>query len=300
MGPPINLRQIEAFRAVMRTGRMTLAAELMSVTQPAVSRLIADMERATGLILFERKSNQIRPTRAAIDLIQEVERAFIGLDRIAFLAQEIRRHSAGTLRIAAMPALGNSLLPRFLARFLRDKPGLNVSLNALPSAMVIEAVASGQADIGYADEPLDRRGFVIEPYPAAAIAALPAGHRLVGRPVIEPGDLAGERVINLDPGTLFSMRVELALAGVPRLAKLETGLSYTALTLVAEGAGIALVDPASASEFTSRDIVFRPFSIFIDAGFQMIRAANQTGIEVAERFASEFSAYLKERLDKTL
>ena len=52
--------------------------------------------------------------------------------------------------------------------------------------------------------------------------------------------------------------------------------------------------------FRQPDIVFRPFSIFIDAGFQMIRSANQTGIEVAERFASEFSAYLKERLDKTL
>lgn len=299
MGPPINLRQVEAFRAVMRTGRMTLAAELMSVTQPAVSRLVADLERATGLTLFERKSNQIRPTRAATDLMREVERAFVGLDRIAFLAREIRRHSAGTLRIAAMPALGNGLLPRFLARFLRDKPGLNASLNALPSAMVIEAVAVGQADIGYADEPLDRSGFVIEAYPAAAIAALPAGHRLADRAVIEPGDLAGERVINLDPGTLFSMRVELALAGVPRLAKLESGLSYTALTLVAEGAGIALVDPASASEFAGRDIVFRPFSLFIDAGFQMIRSANQTRLEVAERFANEFDAYLKERLGKT-
>lgn len=300
MALPINLRQVEAFRAVMRTGRMTLAAELMSVTQPAVSRLIADLERATGLTLFERRSNQIRPTRAAIDLMREVERSFVGLDRIALLAQEIGRHSAGTLRIAAMPALGNGLLPRFLARFLRDKPGLNVSLDTLPSAMVIEAVAVGQADIGYADEPLDRSGFLVEAYPAAALVALPARHPLAGKTVIAPGDLAGERVINLDPGTLFAMRVELALAGVPRLAALETRLSYTALTLVVEGAGIVLVDPASASEFAGRGIVFRPFSIFIDAGFQMIRSASQVRLEVAERFASEFDAYLKEHLGEML
>lgn len=297
MRSAINLRQVEAFRAVMRMGRMTLAAELMSVTQPAVSRLIADLERATGLILFERKSNQIRPTRAAIDLMREVERSFVGLDRIAGLALEIGRQSAGTLRIAAMPALGNGLLPRFLARFLRDRPGLNVCLDALPSAMVIEAVAAGQADIGYADEPLDRSGFLIEAYPAAALVALPGSHRLAAKATIEPSDLAGERVINLDPGTLFSMRVELALAGVPRLAALEARLSHSALTLVAEGAGIALVDPASASEFAAADIVFRPFSIYIDAGFQMVRPANQARLEVAERFAAEFKAYLEDRLN---
>ncbi|MDZ5449549.1 LysR substrate-binding domain-containing protein [Labrys sedimenti] len=299
MKPSINLRQVEAFRAVMQTGRMTLAAELMAVTQPAVSRLVADLERATGLDLFERRGNQIRPTRAAIDLMREVERAFVGLDRIAALAGEIGRQSAGTLRIAAMPALGNGLLPRFLARFLRDKPGLSASLNTLPSAMVIEAVAAGQADIGYADEPLERGGFLIEAHPAAAIVAIPAGHRLDAKTMIEPGDLAGERVINLDPGTLFSMRVEQALAGVPRLAALEARLSYSALTLVAEGAGIALVDPASASEFAGQDIVFRPFSLYIDAGFQMVRSANQARLEVAERFAVEFRAYLNEHLGKT-
>ncbi|WP_245196533.1 LysR substrate-binding domain-containing protein [Labrys sp. LIt4] len=300
MKSPINLRQVQAFRAVMRTGQMTLAADLMAVTQPAISRLIADLERATGLDLFERKGNQIRPTRAATELMEEVERAFVGLDRIVSRAREIGRHSAGTLRIAAMPALGNGLLPRFLARFLRDKPGLNVSLDTLPSAMVIEAVAVGRADLGYADEPLDRSGFIIEAYPAAALAALPQSHPLARKTVIEPGDLAGERVINLDPGTLFSMRVELALAGVPRLAALETRLSYTALTLVAEGAGIALVDPASASEFAGRDIAFRPFGVFIDAGFQMIRSANRVRLDVAERFAMEFDAYLKERLGKAL
>lgn len=294
----INLRQVEAFRAVMLTGRMTAAAELMSVTQPAVSRLIADFEHATRLRLFERRGNQISPTREAVTLMKEVDRAFVGLNRIALVAEEIGRHSAGTLRIAAMPALGNGILPRFLAHFLRDKPNLNASLSGLPSSMVIEAVASGQADIGYADEPLGRSGFIIETHPAAAITAIPVGHSLAEKDVIEPNDLADQRMISLDPGTIFAMRVEMALAGVPRLATLETRLSHTALSLVDEGAGIALVDPASASEFTGRNIVFRPFSIIIDAGFQMIRPADQKCPDIAQRFATEFRDYLREQLDR--
>ncbi|MDX3929819.1 MAG: LysR substrate-binding domain-containing protein [Shinella sp.] len=298
MKPQINLRQVEAFRAVMLTGKMTAAAELMSVTQPAVSRLIADFERATRLLLFERRGNQISPTREALTLMREVDRAFVGLNRIALVAEEIGRHSAGTLRIAAMPALGNGILPRFLAHFLRDKPNLNASLSGLPSSMVIEAVAAGQADIGYADGPLDRPGFTIETHPVAAIVAIPASHPLAQKTIIEPKDLRGQRMISLEPGTIFAMRVEVALAGVTRLATLETRLSHTALSLVDEGAGIAIIDPTSASEFRGRNIVIRPFSIFIDAGFLAIRLADPVRSDIVERFSREFWDYHKEQLDK--
>lgn len=290
----LNLRQVEAFRAVMLTGRITAAAELMSVTQPAVSRLIRDFESATRLRLFERRGNQISPTPEAVALMAEVDRSFVGLDRIAQLAQDIARQAAGTLRIAAMPALGNGILPRFLARFLRDKPHLNASLNALPSAMVIEAVAAGQADIGYADGPLDRPGFVIETSPMAAVVAMPAGHRLAGKSIIEPADLSNERFISLEPGTIFAMRVEVALAGVPRQATLETRLSHTALSLVDEGAGIAIIDSSAASEFQGQNVVVRPFSVFIDAGFMAIVAANRSRSTILESFSREFRIYHEE------
>lgn len=284
----MNLRQVEAFRAVMLTGQMTMAAELMSITQPAVSRLIRDFEHDTRLRLFERRGNQISPTQEAVTLWKEVDRAFVGLGRIATVAEEIARQAAGTLRIAAMPALGNGILPRFLARFLSDKPNLHASLSGLPSSMVIEAVAAGQADIGYADGPLDRPGFLIETRSLAAVIALPEGHPLCRLEVIHPADLEGQRMISLEPGTIFAMRVEVALAGIPRLATLETRLSHTALTLVGERAGIAIIDPTSASEFAGRGVVLRPFGIFIDAGFLVIRSANRSQSDIVDRFSREF------------
>ncbi|PSJ56111.1 LysR substrate-binding domain-containing protein [Pseudaminobacter soli (ex Li et al. 2025)] len=292
----MNLRQVEAFRAVMLTGQMTTAAELMSITQPAVSRLIRDFEHATRLRLFERRGNQITPTQEAVTLWSEVNRAFVGLKRIAAVADEITRQAAGTLRIAAMPALGNGVLPRFLARFLRDKPNLHASLSGLPSSMVMEAVGAGQADIGYADGPLDRPGFVIETRSMAAVVAIPEGHPLCARDVICPQDLQGQRMISLEPGTIFAMRVEVALAGIARLSPLETRLSHTALSLVSEKAGISIIDPTSASEFTERGVVIRPFSIFIDAGFLVIRPASQSHSGIVERFAREFQAFHDELL----
>ena len=286
----MNLRQVEAFRSVMLTGRMTAAAELMLITQPAVSRLIKDFEHSTGLHLFERRGNHIIPTQEAKTLWKEVERAFVGLSHIANLAADISRQAAGILRIAAMPALANGLLPRFLAQFLRDKPNLQASLIGLPSNIVMEAVASGQADIGYADGPSDRPGFLLETRSLAAVVAIPKGHRLAKLERVMPQDMAGERIIKQETGTLFAMRVEVAVGGVLRRPSLEVSLSHTALSLVREGAGIAIIDPAAAVEFKD-EVVLRPFSVFIDAGFLEVRAVNAVHSTIVDRFAAEFWSF---------
>lgn len=283
----MNLRQVEAFRAVMLTGQMTAAAELMLVTQPAVSRLIKDFEQATKLQLFERRGNHIIPTQEAKTLWKEVDRAFIGLNHIGNLAADIGRQAAGTLRIAAMPALANGLLPRFLAQFIRDRENLQVSLMGLPSSMVMEAVASGRADIGYADGPSERQGFLVETRSLPAVVAIPMGHRLAGLDHVTPQNLTGERIIKQETGTLFAMRVEVAIGGIQRRPSLEVSLSHTALNLVCEGAGIAIIDPAAAIEFKDR-IALRPFSVFIDAGFLEVRSANGAPSTIVDRFATEF------------
>src|SRR5690625_7672400 len=83
-------RQVEAFRAVMQFGSITAAAQALGVTQPAVSRLIADLEYAISFLLFERRGARLLPTREAIELYGEVERMYYGLDR---LEHEIGRAS---------------------------------------------------------------------------------------------------------------------------------------------------------------------------------------------------------------
>src|SRR5260370_30393698 len=108
----INARQVEACRAMMLTGSVTEAAKLMAVTQPAVSRLLRDFQALLKMELFERRGSGLVPTASATALYMEVERSFVGLERIAAAAEEIRGRRTGTLRIAAMPALSNGYLPR--------------------------------------------------------------------------------------------------------------------------------------------------------------------------------------------
>src|SRR5438045_3953839 len=117
----LSLRQIEAFRAVVIHGSVSKAAERLYVSQPAVSRLIADLEQSIGFQLFNRgKGFQV--SEEARLLFQEVEKSFVGLDKIAQRAEDIRTFRTGHLRMAASPALGLGLVPGVTRAFRATYP----------------------------------------------------------------------------------------------------------------------------------------------------------------------------------
>lgn len=188
-----------------------------------------------------------------------------------------------------MAALAYGLLPRAMARFLGERPDVGLTLTGLSSATVIESVASGHTDIGYVDEPFDRRGFAVRDIPGAALVAIPKDHALAAKTVIEPRDLTDQQLVRVDIATAFALRTDVALSGIPHRGAVRTNWWQSALNLVAEGVGLALVDPVSALEFVGRPIAFRPFSVVIDAGFQEVRPATGEAA-LAEAFSAIFSA----------
>lgn len=289
----LSPRQINAFRAVMLTGGMTSASEILGLTQPAISRLIRDLEARLDLALFERRGNQLVPTPDAVALVAEVERSFVGLERIAELARALKSQSAGSLRVAALPALSGGALPRFVAAFLRDRPDVHSSVMGMPSHMVIEAVAAGQVDFGYVTDPFDRPGFHVETEFAPAVAVLPENHPLAAKRFIDPQDFARQRFVGLAQGTLLRACIDAALSEVPRSIVIETPLSHIACLLVSEGAGVSIVDPYSANEYVERGLVVKPLTIRIEAGFVCIRPMHRPASQLALTFMAEFSAYMK-------
>jgi DNA-binding transcriptional LysR family regulator len=288
----INPRQVEAFRAVMITGGMTAAAELIGVTQPAVSRLVRDFEGKLKLTLFDRRGNQITPTADAIALMAEVDRSFLGLSRILDLAQALRSQAAGSLRIVALPALAAGVLPRFVALFLKERPQVRAAIHGMTSHMVVEAVAAGQADVGYAVGSWDRPGFTFKPLPSPAVVVLPKEHRLASRKVVGANDLAGERLVGIAAGTLFRSRIDAALADVPRETVVETPWTQSACIMVEAGLGVGIVDVFSAAEFQDRGLVARRFVPEIDTGVLELHTRHGAVTKLAETFAAEFRAHL--------
>jgi DNA-binding transcriptional LysR family regulator len=269
----INSRQVEAFRAMMLTGSVTDAAKLMAVTQPAVSRLLRDFQALLKMELFERRGSGLVPTAAATALYMEVERSFVGLDRITAAAEEIRGRRTGTLRIAAMPALSNGYLPRLAGRFLEERPNLNLSFVGVISPIVIDWALNNQCDVGFAEVPLAHAGLPSVRLPALPrVAVLPAGHRLASKTTLVPRDFEGETFVSLSAGTTGRHLIDQVFNrdDVQRVLRVETTLSEIMCGLVSSGLGVGICDPFTAREFDGRGIVVRRFLPRIDFEFAAV------------------------------
>src|SRR6516162_6471983 len=124
----MNLRQIEAFRAVVETRSMTKAAARLRISQPNISRLISDLERSVGFKLFERlPGRQLLTTDDAMTLYAEVERSFIALSQISEVAADIRR-GKGRVRIVASAGLGRQLAACAIRLFSAKYPEAAITL----------------------------------------------------------------------------------------------------------------------------------------------------------------------------
>jgi DNA-binding transcriptional LysR family regulator len=269
----INSRQVEAFRAMMLSGSVTEAAKVMAVTQPAVSRLLRDFQALLKMELFERRGSGLVPTAAATALYMEVERSFVGLERISAAAEEIRTRRTGMLRIAAMPALSNGYLPRLAGRFVKERPNLNLSFFGVISPIVIDWVLNHQCDVGFAEVPLAHSGLSsVRLPPLPRVAILPTGHPLAAKAVLVPRDFEGETFISLSAGTTGRHLIDQAFHrdDVRRVLRVETTLSEIMCGMVSSGLGVAICDPFTAREFESRGIVVRPMSPRIDFEFAAV------------------------------
>ena len=290
----LNPRQVEAFRAVMATGSVTAAAQVMHVTQPAVSRLIRDLELTLKIVLFERRGNRLEPTAEGGHLFAEVERTFVGLSRISQFAEELRLRRAGSLRIAGMPAVTCGFLSRHVGRFVARRPEIAVTLHGLPSHLIAEGVAAGRYDFGIAEASVERPGLIVETLPARALGAVPAEDPLAQRETLAPKDFEDRPFISLGPASLFRSRIDAAMAGIRRRQLIETQLTEIACVLVAEKAGLSLVDPFSASEFAGRGVVFRPFrpDVYFDAVILIpsARPLSRLATEVLDTFRAALRA----------
>ncbi|MBH5388541.1 methyl-accepting chemotaxis protein [Bradyrhizobium diversitatis] len=156
----MNPRQIEAFRAVMLTGSMSVAAEMLKITQPAVSRLIKDLEADMKLLLFRREGNRLVPSHEATILFTEVDRFYVGMDRIAKIANELRHAKVGSLRIASIGALSLSCITQAISTFhvavLRDYSADRVALQASQEKLKEEAAVERKATLARATSSFEK------------------------------------------------------------------------------------------------------------------------------------------------
>lgn len=290
----LNIRQVEAFRAVITYGSMKKAAEVLGISQPAVSRLITSLTESVGFTLFNRQQGGVVPTDDAKVFMQDVVRVFAGTDELRRRADAIRRKEAGLVRVAAMSHYANDLLPEILARFSKQYPKMGVVLETRTRIEIGDAVKMGLYDMGITSLPIpvsaaEVSTLVCKP----AVAILPAGHSLAARPRLAPADFEGIRFISFEAGTPFRSEVDVVFDahGVRREMVIEAGAPEGIVRFVAAEAGVSIISPFTAEIASDQRIVARPFDPVIPVQVGLLsgaRALTTAATALIEFLKAEF------------
>jgi len=257
----LNLRQIEVFRAVMITGSISGASQLLFVSQPAVSRLLSHTETRVGFALFERIKGRLYATPEAKKLFREVEHVYAGVQRVNELARELGEHREGILNVVSSPSIGQMVIPQAMAAFRHTHPQVKLGFQYLAYAPLVERLLSHQADIGVTILPVDHPNLDTTPLGSGSLVCIcPYNHPLSRRATLTAADLLAYPLIAYDRTSPFGMMVSglFEAAGETYRTAIEVGSPQNACAMVQAGAGIALVDEFSVRSWPASQLVTRP------------------------------------------
>jgi DNA-binding transcriptional LysR family regulator len=264
--PALTHRQLALFRAVMLHGNLSRAAEVNNSSQPTLSRELARLEQLLGYALFDRVRGRLRPTVRAQALMQEVERSFVGLEQVAQRALELRTHSSTRLQLACLPALAHALVPQALARLCATHPDAQVSVVPLESPWLEQAVSEQRFDLALSESSEPPTGTTrVALLQANEVAVLPSGHALCRKKQLQAGDFAGLPFISLAVGDPYRQAIDALFQhdGVERALRLEAASAVAVCALVAQGLGVAIVNPLTAAAMAGPALTVRPLAASI-------------------------------------
>lgn len=293
----MNVRQIEAFQAVMTTGSVTRAGEMMSISQPAVSQLIGQFERRCGFKLFDRRGGRLVPTREAEALYVEVQRVFAGVGRIERVATSLRDQSWGALSVAAFPAIARCVMPEILWSFCATRPDTRFRIESMRSRSLIDAVAAQHVDVGFSILPGDRNEVIsTHILKLRGLCVVPVSHRLAGRKAIHARDLTDEDFISLGPQDRSRFMIDRVFDDlkISRRLRIEAGQSETVLSLVAANAGVAVVDPIIVHNNRHAPVSVSRFEPAVEFNVWMIRPKAERPFKLLDAFIDHALASLSE------
>jgi len=255
-----TIRDIEVLRAVVKHGGVSAAARELGISQPAVSRTIAQIERLSGRRLFERNDGEFVPNADALAIYEESTPVFQGLERLEHFRWT--EDPKDTFNIVVPPTQSHCLLMPLLPKFLAAHPSLKICVEIRTTLDVVTMVAEASADVGIGEIPSGDWSVRRVPFRRSSlVVALPAEHRLTSARKIEAQDIAGEPMI-------LPVRRNPIRSQVDRLLKTEAGPvnvaieisnALSAVQLVGRGLGISLVSSFPVMLHSEPGVVFRPF-----------------------------------------
>lgn len=251
----MDIDEIRTFLAIAETGGFTRAGQRLHRSQPAISRRLDLLEHALGARLFERIRGRARLTEAGRVFLPHAEATLAALKDGQDAVRDLQTGLGGAISLALVGTLADTHIVDTLRRFARKAPTVRLQLRTASSAEVTDLVRRGETTLGLRYFASDRTDLVeLKAGNEAMIVVASRGHRLAGRRLRAPKDLAGERWVGFPPspgdrdssGHLLAR--QLVRAGLEH-ADLTLIDSLTAQKRLAQaGFGLALVPESSVHD----------------------------------------------------
>ena len=254
----MNVKALRAFRAVVTEGSVIAASRVMNLSQPAVSRLLAQLEAELKLTLFERTRQRLVLTEEGRAFLSEAGRILANLDEIPRIAAEIRASRTRRLHVVTMPRTARSVVCPAVVRLTRRHPDVQVSIDLRARREIALWLGGKEYDIGFGGLPIPHHALRSVVLVRTRLEVLmPKGHRLERRDVLSIEDLVGEPIIVQPPGLLLRRHTDefFSSRDIEPPYSLVTSSSQMQCQLVAHGAGLTVIDRLSAANFLSEGAV---------------------------------------------
>jgi len=248
----LNLHLLRLFSAVARTGSFSRAAELLHISQPAISKGVRDFELQVGCRLLDRTPKGVRPTREGLALARHAE-ALFAVERAAEdELLSLRNLDSGSLRVGASTTIATYMIPEYLGIFRRAYPGIDLHLVSANTRDIADLMVAHEIEIALVEGPVDDDSLASEAW-RTDVMVLIAGpdHRFAtGAGPIDCDLLEDEILIVREPGSGTREVVAHALATqrVEPRRTLEIGSTEAIKQAVAAGVGVAIVSMATIAD----------------------------------------------------
>lgn len=245
----VELRLLEAAVAVADELHFGRAARRLGIAQPPLSQRIQRLERVLGVRLFDRDRQGVGLTPQGTAVVDAARRVLAEVDRLSTLADGLRTGVRGTLTVGAVGSAFYEALPELLGPVRQALPELELHVTEVESPEQVDALLSGELDVGFLRPPADRRLRVRTVWREPLVAAVPADHSLAHRTSVDITALADESIVffprDRGPGFWDQVGDAFRSEGLELSPVAEADHATTMLGLVSLAMGVTIV-PASA------------------------------------------------------
>lgn len=257
----LTLRQLRAFVAVARFESFTKAAELLHLTQPALTVQIRQFEEALGLRVFDRNTRHVRLTDAGRELAPVLQSLLQQLDVVVESSKHLSTKRVGVVRIGCLPSIAATLLPPAIAEFQAAYPNISFVIKDEVAKRIIARVRQEEVDFGITDVDVNAPDLTSTVLAEQAMHAFfPAGHPVASAATLTVEELARHPLVLTTAESNARAMIDTAFSSIGRIAvtSCEVTNMATAFAMVRAGLGITIL-PARALDLRAMpDLRSRP------------------------------------------